>query len=200
MGASFGDMRGAGWSNGSSPGFNGNAASLSAGSFIRRTSSASCNSLASSSSSSDFEIGSSVLAGCTTRVTANACQSLFAAATGRDGKAPTDTLTAALSIARNAGFKPERIFALLDEFYPVPQGKHLRATPFMPYLSFAPGSWVLPLKFSGGGNAGGAKIMFDSEGNAGSGPEFLLVDGRGTTTCGPAICRSSVRMAGRFPR
>ena len=38
---------------------NGNAASLSAGSFIRRTSSASCNSLASSSSSSDFEIGSS---------------------------------------------------------------------------------------------------------------------------------------------
>ena len=121
-----------------------------------------------------FATLSSVLAGCTTRVTANACQSLFAAATGRDGKAPTDTLTAALSIARNAGFKPERIFALLDEFYPVPQGKHLRATPFMPYLSFAPGSWVLPLKFSGGGNAGGAKIMFDSEGNAWSGDNFLV--------------------------
>ena len=54
----FGDMPGAGWSNGSSPGFNGSAASLSAGSFIRRTSFASCNSLASSSSSNDFEIGS----------------------------------------------------------------------------------------------------------------------------------------------
>ena len=58
MDADFGDMPGAGWSNGSSPGFNGSAASLSAGSSIRRTSLASCNSLASSSSSNDFEIGS----------------------------------------------------------------------------------------------------------------------------------------------
>jgi hypothetical protein len=32
-----------------------------------------------------------------------------------------------------------RVFALLDTFYPAPQGKHLRATPFMPYLNFAPG-------------------------------------------------------------
>ena len=122
----------------------------------------------------NFATLSSVLAGCTTRVKADACDSLFAAATGRDGKTPTDTLTAALSIAHNPGFKPERVFALLDAFYPVPQGKHLRATPFMPYLSFAPGAWVLPLKFSGGGNAGGAKIMFDSEGNAWSGDNFLV--------------------------
>ena len=122
----------------------------------------------------NFATLSSVLAGCTTRVKADACDSLFAAATGRDGKAPTDTLAAALSIAHNAGFKPERVFALLDAFYPVPQGKHLRATPFMPYLNFAPGAWVLPLKFSGGGNAGGAKVMFDSEGNAWSGDNFIV--------------------------
>src|ERR1700733_511300 len=62
MDADFGDMPGAGWSNGSSPGFNGSAASLSAGSSIRRTSLASCNSLASSSSSNDFEIGSRLIA------------------------------------------------------------------------------------------------------------------------------------------
>ena len=122
----------------------------------------------------NFATLSSVLAGCTTRVKADACDSLFAAATGRDGKAPTDTLAAALSIAHNAGFKPERVFALLDAFYPVPQGKHLRATPFIPYLNFAPGAWVLPLKFSGGGNAGGAKVMFDSEGNAWSGDNFIV--------------------------
>ena len=122
----------------------------------------------------NFATLSSVLAGCAIRVKPDACSSLFAAATGRDGKAPTDTLTAAISIAHNMGYKPERVFALLDAFYPVPQGKHLRATPFMPYLSFAPGSWVLPLKFSGGGNAGGAKIMFDSEGNAWSGDNFLV--------------------------
>ena len=54
----FGDMPGAGWLNASSPGYNGSVAFLSAGSFIRRTSLASCSSPASSSSSDDFEIGS----------------------------------------------------------------------------------------------------------------------------------------------
>src|SRR3974390_568506 len=58
MDADSGDMRGAGWSNGSSPGFNGSAAFLSAGNSIRGTSLASCNSPASWSSSDDFEIGS----------------------------------------------------------------------------------------------------------------------------------------------
>ena len=50
----------------------------------------------------------------------------------------------------------------------------MRATAFMPYLSFSPGAWVLPLKFSGGGNAGGAKVMFDSEGNAWNGDNFVV--------------------------
>ena len=44
----------------------------------------------------------------------------------------------------------------------------------MPYLSFAPGAWVLPLKFAGGGYAGGAKVNVDSEGNAWSGANFLV--------------------------
>src|SRR4029077_8875394 len=57
----FGDMPGAGWLNASSPGYNGSVAFLSAGSFIRRTSLASCSSPASSSSSDDFEIGSKQL-------------------------------------------------------------------------------------------------------------------------------------------
>ena len=122
----------------------------------------------------NFATLANVMAGCTTRVKADACNAFFAAATGRDGKAPTDTLTAAISIAHNMAYKPERVFGLLDAFYPVPQGKHLRAAPFMPYLNFVPSAWVLPLKFSGGGNAGGAKIMFDSEGNAWSGDNFLV--------------------------
>ena len=122
----------------------------------------------------NFATLANVMAGCTTRVKVDACNTYFAAATGRDGKAPTDTLTAAISIAHNMAYQPERIYALLDAFYPVPQGKHMRATPFLPYLSFVPGAWVLPLKFSGGGNAGGAKVMFDSEGNAWSGDNFLV--------------------------
>ncbi len=122
----------------------------------------------------NFATLSTVLAGCVTRVNADACKSLFNAATGRDGKTPTDTLGAAISIAHNMAYKPERLFALLDAFYPVPKGKSLRPTPFMPYLSFAPSAWVLPLKFAGGGYAGGAKVMFDSQGNAWSGANFMV--------------------------
>jgi streptogramin lyase len=80
---------------------------------------------------------------------------------------PTDTLSAAASIARAPWHQPEKIFALLERFYPVPASlPKLRPTPFIPYLGFAPSAWTLPLKFSGGGLAGGGKLMFDAEGNA----------------------------------
>jgi streptogramin lyase len=120
----------------------------------------------------NFGTLASVMAGCVVRVTADACSSFFSAATGRDSKVPADTLAAAHSIARNAAYKPERVFALLEAFYPV-QGQKLRPTPFLPYLSRAPSAWVLPLKFAGGGLVGSAKIMFDSEGNAWIGANFV---------------------------
>jgi hypothetical protein len=122
----------------------------------------------------NFSTLSDVMAGCTTRVKVDACSSFFGAATGPDGKAPTDTLAAAISIAHNMAYKPERVFALLDSFYPVPKGKTLRATPYLPYLSFAPSAWVLPLKFTGGGLTAPGKIMFDSEGNAWAGANFIV--------------------------
>ena len=122
----------------------------------------------------NFATLSTLLAGCVTQVKADACSNLFAAATGPDGKVPADTLAAAQSIARNPAYKPERTFALLDAFYPVPQGKTLRATPFMPYLRLAPSAWILPLKFTGGGLSGPGKIMFDSEGNAWTGVNFIV--------------------------
>ncbi len=122
----------------------------------------------------NFATLATVMAGYITRVKTDACISLFTAATGPDGKVPTDTLAAAQSIACNAAYKPVRVFALLDAFYPVPQGRQLRATPFLPYLSAAPSAWILPLKFTGGGYTGGAKVMFDSEGNAWSGANFII--------------------------
>jgi len=122
----------------------------------------------------NFATLSTLLAGCATRVKVDACSSLFAAATPPNGKVPTDTLAAAQAVARNAAYQPERLFALLDAFYPVPQGKTLRATPFLPYLSDAPSAWVLPLKFTGGGLSAPGKIMFDSEGNAWAGANFIV--------------------------
>ena len=55
--------------------------------------------------------------------TPNACDMLFQAAKPPKGDAPGDTLTAAEAIARNSAYQPERAFALLDSFYPVPQGQ-----------------------------------------------------------------------------
>lgn len=112
----------------------------------------------------NFATLANVLSGCVARVVDDACGKLFAPATPPTGSTPTDTLTAAESIARYPWYKPERLFALLDGFYPK-KGLGLRATPFNPYLSFAPSAWVLPLKFDGGGYVAGGKMMFDSQGN-----------------------------------
>jgi hypothetical protein len=105
----------------------------------------------------NFATLADVLAGCAAQVSDDGCSKLFSAATPPTGSAPTDTLTAAEAIARYPWFKPERLFALLDSFYPMAKGKIMRPTPFNPYLSFAPSAWVLPLKFDGGGYRAGGK-------------------------------------------
>ena len=122
----------------------------------------------------NFATLADVLSGCVKQVTPDACNKLFAAATPPKGAAPTNTLTAAQSIARYPWYQPEKLFALLDEFYPMPAGKTMRAVPFMPYLSFPPSAWVLPLKFDGGGYRAGGKAMFDSEGNLWVGDNFTI--------------------------
>jgi hypothetical protein len=122
----------------------------------------------------NFATMANALAGCVTQAKADACTGLFAAATGPDAKGPTDTLTAAQTIARAPWYQPERVFALLDAFYPVPQGKTMRAVPYMPYLQWAPSAWVLPLKVTGGGYRAGGKSMFDSEGNLWVGNNFTV--------------------------
>ena len=147
----------------------------------------------------NFATLADVLAACITRVTDDACTKLFAAATPPTGKPPTDTLTAAQSIARHPWYLPKRLFALLGEFYPVPQGKTMRAVPFMPHLNFAPSAWVLPLKFDGGGYRAGGKAMFDSEGNLWVGDNFT-VGWQDRTICGRATPPSSLQTGVRSHR
>jgi hypothetical protein len=123
----------------------------------------------------NFATLANVLAGCVTDVKTDACKSLFAAATAPDGKVPTDTLAAAQFIARSPWHQPGKVFALLDNFYPIPTGKPApRPTPFVPYLSFAPSSWILPLRFAGGGFYAGGKLMFDSQGNVWTADNFQV--------------------------
>ena len=122
----------------------------------------------------NFATLADVLSGCITRATADACDKLFAASTPPKGAAPTDTLAAAQSMARYPWYRPERLFLLLDEFYPVPAGKTMRSVPFMPYLTYSPSAWVLPLKFDGGGYRAGGKAMFDGEGSLWVGDNFTV--------------------------
>jgi hypothetical protein len=94
----------------------------------------------------NFATLASVLAGCVTQIKPDACSQFLAATTLRSGKTPADTLTA-LRGGRDFGCQPERLFALLDTFYPVAGGKSLRPTPFMPYLAWAPAAWTLHCNF-----------------------------------------------------
>jgi len=122
----------------------------------------------------NFATLADLLSGCVNRVKADACSSLFAAATPPGGEAPNNTLNAAESIALNPWYQPERLFALLRQFYQVSASNHMLAVPYMPYLNWAPGAWTLPLKFTGGGYVAGGKCMFDSEGNLWVGDNFTV--------------------------
>jgi hypothetical protein len=147
----------------------------------------------------NFATLADVLAGCITRINANACASLFSASKGPAGNVPSDTLTAAQAIARNSWYHPERLFDLLAQFYPVPKDKTMRQVPFMPYLVFAPSAWVLPLKFDGGGYLAGARPRLTARGTSGSATISPWV-GRDRTPCGREISASSRRMVTRSRR
>jgi hypothetical protein len=121
-----------------------------------------------------FNTLANLLAGCITRVHGDACNKLFAVATPPGGVAPTDTLTAAQNIARNASNQAQQLFALLDAFYPVPVGERWRAVPFIPYLSFAPSAWTLSLVYAGGGLNSLGGIAIDGEGNMWADDNFLV--------------------------
>jgi sugar lactone lactonase YvrE len=114
-----------------------------------------------------------LLSGCVTALP-DACDKLFAAATPPGGVAPTDTLQAAQNIARHPAHNAGKLFALLDEFYPVPQGKRYRNVALIPYLYYAPSAWTLSLVYSGGGFYGVGGAAIDSEGNFWSNNNWLV--------------------------
>jgi streptogramin lyase len=121
-----------------------------------------------------FNTLANLLTGCITRIHGDACNQFFAAATPPGGITPTDTLTAAQNIARNPSNQAQKLFELLDVFYPVVAGELWRAVPFIPYLSFAPSAWTLSLVYAGGGLNSLGGIAIDSEGNMWADDNFLV--------------------------
>jgi len=147
-----------------------------------------------------FNTLANLLAACITRVHGDACDKLFATATPPAGVAPTDTLMAAQNIARNPSNQAQKLFALLDAFYPVPAGGRWRPVPFIPYLSFAPSAWTLCLVYAGAGMNSMGGIAFDERATCGEATISLLVRSPRSTTPSAAGFRRSRQMASPFRR
>ncbi len=75
---------------------------------------------------------------------------------GTTGTTPTDTATAAINIAHYPSANTSSIFGLAAAI----------GTPFVPTLSSAPTSYILPIQFTGGGLMAPEFIAIDSQGNA----------------------------------
>jgi hypothetical protein len=105
-----------------------------------------------------------LLSGCVTAIP-DACDKLFDAATPPGGPPPTDTLQAAQNIARHPTHNVDKLFRLLDEFYPVPKGKRYRDVALVPYLFYAPSAWTLSLVYAGGGFSAVGGAAIDGDGN-----------------------------------
>jgi len=82
------------------------------------------------------------------------CGALYTAATPLHGTAPTDTITAAMNIARNPGSNVAAIFALVTG-QPV----------FEPTLSAVPSDWTIAINYTGGGLNAPKGTAFDASGN-----------------------------------
>jgi len=120
-----------------------------------------------------FNTLGNLLSACITAMP-GACDKLFATAATPAGAVPTDTLAATGNIARQPWHRAAELFALLDEFYPVPAGSDWRDVPHIPYLNYAPGAWALSLVYTGGGLNSLGGIAIDGEGNLWADDNFLV--------------------------
>jgi sugar lactone lactonase YvrE len=86
------------------------------------------------------------------------CAALFTAATPSGGVRPTNTLQAAVNIARNPTMSVGPLFAISTQ-----------QTAFGPTLTQAPPAWTVSVQHTGGGLAGPISVAVDGEGNVWAG-------------------------------
>ena len=97
----------------------------------------------------------------------------FKAATPPGGVTPKNTLEAMAGIAREPWAQAKELYGLFDEAYPQPKDGSRRSAPFVPYLAYVPDDFVLSLCFAGGGSYANGRIMFDADGNAWCGMNWM---------------------------
>jgi streptogramin lyase len=83
----------------------------------------------------------------------SACTQLFSATTN-NGSAPSNTLDAAMAIAKSPGTNVATIYGLSGA-----------STAYLPALSAAPSDWTLFATYGGGGMNGPSSVSIDSQGN-----------------------------------
>jgi streptogramin lyase len=83
----------------------------------------------------------------------SACTQLFSATT-TSGSAPSNTLDAAMNIAKSPGANVATIYSLSSA-----------STAYLPALSAAPSDWTMFATYAGGGMNGPSSISIDSQGN-----------------------------------
>ena len=86
--------------------------------------------------------------------TSSACTSLFSNATPSGGAAPTNTLDAALNLARNPTANLSALYALAGT-----------SSAYTPTLTTAPADWTIYIDYSGGGLSSPTGVALDSSGN-----------------------------------
>ena len=95
------------------------------------------------------------------------CGTLFSAATAPGGLAPTDTIAAAVNLARNPGLNVAPVFGLISS-----------TAPFQPVLTSAPADWTVTLQTPLSGDQF-SSMAFDRDGN------LWYVDGSNISEIGP---------------
>ncbi len=95
----------------------------------------------------------------------NDCDGLFQAATPPAGSPPTNTLQAALNIARNPWRNIEMLFSLLPD---------QESAYFKPILRYAPTAWTLSLIYTGGGLDAPGGVSIDAKGFIWTNNNFLV--------------------------
>jgi streptogramin lyase len=91
---------------------------------------------------------------CTAAATPTPCSQLFASTTPSGGSAPSNTLDAALNLARNPGSNVGALYT-----------QATTSSAFTPVLAAAPADWTLFISYTGGGMNSPSSLGIDSMGN-----------------------------------
>ena len=122
----------------------------------------------------NFATLADLLSGCVTRVTADACNQLFAAATPPKGERP-DRHPDRCPVHRSLPLVSSQSASSPCWTSSIRSRRARTCARFHSCrISTSPSAWVLPLKFDGGGYRAGGKAMFDSEGNLWVGNNFTV--------------------------